>query len=39
MSPFKSSKQKKWMLANKPKMASKWMKKYGNKIRKSTKKK
>ena len=29
MCPFKSEKQKKWMFANKPKLAKKWAKKYG----------
>ena len=30
--PFKSSKQKSWMYANKPALAKKWTKKYGSKI-------
>lgn len=29
--PFKSKAQRKWMYANKPKMAAKWQKKTGNK--------
>ena len=29
--PFKSDKQKKWMFANKPEMAKKWMKDNGSK--------
>jgi hypothetical protein len=33
--PFKSEKQKKWMFANKPKLAKKWVKKYGKKVRKN----
>jgi len=36
--PFKSRKQRAWMYANKPAMAKKWAKKYGNKIRKGKKK-
>lgn len=31
--PFKSTKQRNWMYANKPKLAKKWTKKYGSKIR------
>ena len=34
MSPFKSTKQRKWMFKNKPKLAKKWVKKYGKKIKK-----
>lgn len=30
--PFKSTKQRRWMWANKPKMAREWTKKYGSKI-------
>jgi len=37
--PYKSSKQRKWMHANKPKLAKKWDKKYGTKIKKKKKKK
>jgi len=37
--PFRSKKQMKWMFANKPSMAKKWVKKYGSKIKKSKKKK
>ena len=37
MSPFKSLKQKKWMYANKPEMASKWAKEFGDKVGKSIK--
>lgn len=32
--PFRSKKQRAWMYANKPKLAKKWTKKYGSKIRK-----
>jgi len=35
--PFKSVKQRKWMFANKPKLAKKWVKKYGAKIKKKKK--
>jgi hypothetical protein len=31
--PFKSAKQRRWMFANKPKLAKKWAKKYGTKPR------
>jgi len=31
--PFKSKKQRKYLFANKPKLAKKWTKKYGNKIK------
>jgi hypothetical protein len=34
LSPFKSEKQRKFMYANKPKLAKKWSKKYGKKPRK-----
>jgi hypothetical protein len=37
--PFRSKKQMKWMFANKPAMAKKWVSKYGSKIKKSRKKK
>jgi hypothetical protein len=30
--PFKSSKQRRWMYANKPALAKKWTKKYGSKV-------
>ena len=36
--PFRSDKQKKWMHINKPKIATKWSKKYGSKITKKKKK-
>ena len=29
--PFKSTKQRRWMWANKPKIARRWVKKYGKK--------
>lgn len=32
--PFKSAKQRKFLYAKKPKLAKKWAKKYGNKIKK-----
>ena len=32
--PFKSEKQKKYLYANKPKLASKWSKKYGSTVKK-----
>ena len=32
--PFKSEKQKSYLYINKPKIAKKWAKKYGNKIKK-----
>jgi hypothetical protein len=32
--PFKSEKQKKYLYAKKPKLASKWSKKYGSKVKK-----
>jgi len=35
--PFKSEKQKRWMYANKPKLAKKWAKKYGARIRRKKK--
>ena len=31
--PFKSAKQRRYMWAKKPKLAKKWTKKYGSKIR------
>lgn len=31
--PFRSEKQRRWMFANKPKLARKWARKYGSKIR------
>lgn len=31
--PFKSAKQRRWMFANKPALARKWVKKYGSKVR------
>lgn len=33
--PFKSAKQRRYLWANKPKLAKKWTKKYGSKIRKT----
>ena len=39
MSPFKSDKQRKYLHARKPKLAKKWDKKYGWKIKKGKKKK
>ena len=35
--PFKSSAQRKWMWKNKPEMASKWAKEFGDKVGKSIK--
>tara|TARA_R110002020_G_C15734952_1_gene724497 strand:+ start:234 stop:362 length:129 start_codon:yes stop_codon:yes gene_type:complete len=35
--PFKSKKQRKWMHANKPKMAKRWEKESGVKIQKRSK--
>jgi len=35
--PFKSVKQRKYMYANKPKLAKRWAKKYGTKIKKKKK--
>lgn len=32
--PFKSAKQRKFLYPKKPKLAKKWAKKYGNKIKK-----
>lgn len=32
--PYKSKKQRTWMHINKPKVAKKWDKKYGTKVRK-----
>lgn len=37
--PFKSSKQRAWMWANKPDLAKRWTEKYGSKPRKKRKKK
>jgi hypothetical protein len=37
--PFRSEKQRKYLYANKPKLAKKWTKKYGGKIKKKKKKK
>ncbi len=31
--PFKSNKQRRYLFANKPKLARKWARKYGTKIR------
>lgn len=31
--PFKSKRQKAWMYINKPKIAKRWAKKYGKKIK------
>lgn len=36
--PFKSKRQRAYMYAKHPKIAKKWAKKYGNKIRKKRKK-
>jgi hypothetical protein len=33
MSPFRSAKQRAYLKANKPKLAAKWTKRYGNKIK------
>lgn len=38
MSPFKSLKQRKFLYSQKPEIAKKWAKKYGNKIVKSSNK-
>lgn len=32
--PFKSKKQRRWMFENKPKLAKKWVEKYGSKVKK-----
>jgi len=37
--PFRSEKQRRYMHINKPKIAKKWSKRYGNKIIKKKKKK
>ncbi len=37
--PYKSKKQRAWMHINKPKMAKRWDKKYGGKIKKGSKRK
>ena len=39
MSPFRSAKQRRWMFANKPRLAKRWAKKYGTKIKKGKRKK
>ena len=36
--PFRSTKQRKFMYAKHPKLARKWARKYGNKIRRTKKK-
>lgn len=38
MSPYKSAKQRRYMHAKFPEIAKKWDKKYGTKVRKTTKK-
>jgi len=38
MSPFVSTKQRKYLWSNKPALAKKWSKKYGSKIKKRRKK-
>jgi hypothetical protein len=35
--PYKSSRQRRYLHAKKPKLAAKWDKKYGGKVKKSTK--
>lgn len=35
--PFRSTKQRRWMFANKPKLAKKWARKYGTKPRRKKK--
>lgn len=35
--PFKSEKQRKYLFANKPKLAQKWAKKYGTKTKQGKK--
>lgn len=37
MAPYKSEKQRRFLHAKKPKLAAKWDKKYGSKIRKPKK--
>lgn len=37
--PFKSKKQRRWMWKNKPKLARKWTKKYGSKVKKGKRRK
>ena len=37
MSPFRSEKQRRFLYAKKPKLAKRWAKKYGNKIKKGKK--
>lgn len=39
MSPYKSTKQRGWMHANKPSIAKRWDKKYGGKVANETVKK
>ena len=39
MSPFSSEKQRRYLYSQKPELAKKWAKKYGNAIRKKVKKK
>jgi hypothetical protein len=39
MSPFKSKKQRKYLYSKKPKIAKRWAKKYGNRIKKGKKSK
>lgn len=39
MSPFKSAKQRRWMFANKPRLAKRWAAKYGTKIKSKGKRK
>ena len=36
--PFRSNKQRRWMFANKPKLAKRWARKYGTKPRRKGKK-
>jgi len=38
MSPFKSAKQRRYLYSKKPKIAKRWSKKYGSKVRKSRRK-
>ena len=39
MTPFRSRKQRAWMWANQPKIAKRWARKYGSKIKRKRKKK
>ena len=39
MSPFRSAKQRRYMFAKHPKIAKRWAKKYGTKIKKGKRKK